>query len=241
MNCALWLNKHKIYRASEIPENLDAASLRGYFLAGSLIDWLRANGGDEYAEKLSQLSPDDEALNQKLAAIFGGDPLPVKALGSECNVPSVTTSQTVLQSSSCLSSYPISSLPQSFESADNSWKTQQTGSFGSFEFGSHLQWAWLFTMLAQGHGSFTFGSFTSFHEWEWEWLLRLFGGYGSFGSFYFGSFGNLTFNWLSEFFGSFSPNAFFPDLSELDEYDRIMLETLMNCPLDRFGYGIHNI
>lgn len=232
MNCALWLNRRKIFHASEIHENLDIASLRGYFLAGSLVEWLRANGGEEYAERLSELSPDDAELNRKLAEVFGGEPLPVKALGSEGDTPPVAAAQAALPPSSGLSSYPLFSF---FGSVGGSRQ------LGSFETGSYSHRKWLFALLARGYGSFTFGSFASFHEWEWEWLYKLFGGYGSFGSFSFGSFGSLSINWLSEFFGSFSPNAFFPNLPELDEYDRIMLETLMNCPLDRFGYGIHNI
>lgn len=238
MNCALWLNKRKIRRASEIPENLDVASLRGYYLAGSLLEWLRANGGEEYAEKLSELSPDDTRLNEKLAAVFESEPLPVKALGSECDVPSITTVPTAISMTSSRSSYTSVSF---FENIGNSWRFLQTGAFGSFEVGSYSQWAWLFSLFAGSYGSFTIGSFTSFHEWEWEWIYRLFGGYSSFDSFYFGSFGSLTLNWMSGFFGSFTPFADIPKLRELDEYDRIMLETLMNCPLDRFGYGIHNI
>ena len=104
-------------------------------------------------------------------------------------------------------------------------------------------------------GSFLFGS--GFHEWEWEWeqffssffntsfrfgsgisarlaFLRSFGSY-RFGSYNFGSFKGT---------GSFSA-ANLPELPEflrnLDEYDRIMLMSLYGCPLNQFGYGIHNI
>ena len=82
MNCALWLNKHKIYSAVEIADNLDIAALRGYFLAGSLVEWLCENGGAEYAKKLSRISPDDSRLNEKLAEVFGGKPLPAKSFGN---------------------------------------------------------------------------------------------------------------------------------------------------------------
>lgn len=230
MTCALWLNRCKVYRASEISENLDVASLRGYFLAGSLVEWLRANGGEEYANELSRLSPDDGELNEKLAAVFGGEPLPAKPLGAGDELPFVAAEPTA-PFSSAMSSHPLSSFTESFSI---SWQFTPTGSFGSFS-------ERLFALFSREYGSFGLGSRTSFHEWEWEWLYKLFGGYGSFGSFSFGSFGSFTINWLNEFFGSFSPNASFPILPELDEYDRIMLETLLNCPLDRFGYGIHNI
>lgn len=241
VNCALWLNKRKVFRACDIPNNLDIAALRGYFLAGSLAKWLRANGGEKYAERLSKLSPDDAELNEKLAAVFGGEALPVKALGAENDAPTAAAPAPSV-SSFTLSSYPLSSYPLSsyFGSVGSLRRFLTAGSFGSFWAGSFSQWEQFFAMLSRGYGSFSFTSFASFHEWEWEWLYRLFG-YDSFGSFSFGSFGSLTMAWFDEFFGSFSPNAFLPKLPELDEYDRILLETLMNCPLDRFGYGIHNI
>lgn len=222
MKCALWLNRKKVHNASEIPENLDIASLRGYFLAGSLIDWLNENGGEKYAAALDGIAADDERLNDKLAKAFGGVPLPVKALDGS--------------------------------GAENSPVKGTVGSFALGSFGSFNRWEWLLRLLSSGSfGSFSLGSF---HEWEWEWLYRLFFGgsfnYGSFGSFgqwerfykKFGSFGSFNFGSFSLDFinglGSFMPLDF-ARLSELDEYDRIMLETLMICPLDRFGYGIHNI
>lgn len=226
VKCALWLNRKKVRHASEIPENLDIASLRGYFLAGSLIEWLNENGGEEYAAALSEVSADDEKLNEKLALAFGGEPLPAKALDG-----------TGAESS------PVNS-PES---------SPTRGSYGSF--GSFGRWEWLMKLLSGG----SFGSFSagSYHEWEWEWLYRMFSGgsfvSGSFGSFgqwerffkLFGSFGpfgfgSFSFGFINGLFGSFAPLD--PGkFSELDEYDRIMLETLMMCPLDRFGYGIHNI
>lgn len=241
MNCALWLNKHKIHHASEIAENLDVASLRGYFLAGSLTEWLNANGGEEYAKRLSKLSPDDGKLNEKLARVFGGKPLPSKSLGAE-SILAVGTDSTEKVSSFAVNGGSMSYAKlSSFGSFWELWSGQQAGSFGSFAFGSYSQWAWLFERFAKGYGSFFFGSFTSYHEWEWEWLFRFFtGGYGSFGSFGLMGFGSLS----AELFGSFPSFSDIADLSELpelDEYDRIMFETLMMCPLDRFGYGIHNI
>lgn len=96
------------------------------------------------------------------------------------------------------------------------------------------EWEWLFNLYKSG--SFSFGSFTSFHEWEW--LFKMFRS----GSFTGGSFGLDSF-WRSGYPSSFDSfyMPFTGDITVLDEYDRIMLETLMRCPLDRFGYGIHNI
>ena len=255
MNCALWLNKRKVLNACEIAENLDVASLRGYFLAGSLVKWLRTHGGEKYAEKLEQLSEDDERLNDKLAEIFGGKPLPVKTFGA-------SDSEEVPEKGH---EFPSGASHGSFEfisygSGSFSY-TQFTsfgiirelfrnsgGSFGSFKFGSFYgftEWERLFRLFSQSGGSFvygsfgSFGSFAGFSEWEWEWLFRLFS--QSYGSFGYGSFGSFPVEFLNELFGSFPLSAELSKLSALDEYDRIMLETLMKCPLDSFGYGIHNI
>ncbi len=203
MKCALWLNRKKVQRASEIPDNLDIASLRGYFLAGSLIEWLNENGGEEYAGALKGISADDERLNDKLVEAFGGEPLPAKPLDGTYS--------------------------------ENSSETRSKSSFTSGSFGSFGGWEWLFGSLSKG----SFGSFYagSFHEWEWEWLYRLFLGNGSFTG---GSFGGSSFTAANGLFGSLAPLDI-KRFDELDEYDRIMLKTLALCPLDRFGYGIHNI
>lgn len=248
MNCALWLNKRKIRHASEISENIDIAALRGYFLAGSLEKWLRENGGEQYAEKLAAISPDDGRLNEKLAEIFGDATAPQIRLTSAEDEPR---------------GVPVTPAPPTSGSymrffGSGSAAYRMPGSLGSFGIGGSFGgFSELLKMLQSGRfgsgGSFMFGSFTttSFHEWEWEWLLRLFGGYGSFGA---ASFGFSSFDiWRVLFggYGSFghigsgsfaAAEAFCADkLPFLDEYDRIMLETLMICPLDRFGYGIHNI
>lgn len=279
MNCALWLNRRKVRRASEIPENLDVASLaslRGYFLAGSLSEWLLENGGERYAKRLEGLSPDDPALNEKLAAVFGckadfGKALsPVPREGVKAQTPSPAYSNSV---SSFTSSLPSSFTPRnSFrftEFGSGSFSYEMLMSFGGFWeflgklglFGSFSPTSWSFTSFGKFHewewewlfelykrwqgGSFTFTtwSFGSFHRWEWEWLLRLYG--GSFVSTSFSSFGKGfgsfdVFGILSKNLGSFELRKFLENL-KLDEYDRIMFETLMMCPLDRFGYGIHNI
>ena len=277
MNCALWLNKQKVQNASKIHENLDVASLRGYFLAGSLIEWLRENGGEEYAEKLSKISADDPELNQKIAKIFGGRPIRSKPMLTASDKPSGRSyAQPQDASGSAISSYRMPSSwalglvhygsgfgsLSSFSylklsSFSEFWKFLQslgTGSFGSFSLGSYSQWEWLFALFARSYGSFNIGSFTSFHEWEWEWLFRLFtSGGGSFSMSGLGSFYMRFWSGLFENFGSFSGFGSFGSFTGfvgfadplqfpvLDEYDRIMLETLMRCPLDSFGYGVHNI
>lgn len=279
VNCALWLNKRKIRHASEIPENLDLASLaslRGYFLAGSLSEWLSENGGERYAKRLAELSPDDPALNEKLAAVFGGKTDLGKAdfgkalssaprEGVQAQTPSPAPS-------SFTGSFPSSFAPRSsfrFTEFGNGsfsyeWLTSfgyggfweflgKIGSFTSWRFGSfgkfhEWEWEWLFELYKRwqsGSFAFTTWSFGSFHQWEWEWLLRFFGSSGSFTLTSFSSFGAGfgsfdLFGIFNKNMGSFELRKFLETLT-LDEYDRIMFETLMFCPLDRFGYGIHNI
>lgn len=277
MNCALWLNKRKIRRASEIPENLDVASLRGYFLAGSLLDWLLENGGERYAKRLKRLSPDDPALNEKLAAVFGGEAdLGETDLGKALSSTPREGSQTQGGFTGSFPSGPAGSFsPRSsfrfteFGSGSFSyeWLTsfggfweflEKLGLFGSFSltswsFGSfgkfhEWEWEWLFELYKRWQGgSFALSTlmFGSFRQWEWEWLLRFFGSAGSFSLTSFSSFGAGfgsfdVFGILSKNLGSFELRKFLENL-KLDEYDRIMFETLMMCPLDRFGYGIHNI
>lgn len=342
MDCALWLNRRKIFTAAEISGNLDVASLRGYLLAGTLIEWLDEHGGKRYAAMLSKLSPDDEKLGEKIAEIFGASSAPYKELKGETapDIPQNAPPLPDISPSSLLSSYPIGSAGSynyaaisSFGSFWNyltessgayylssfaagsggsfeweQWLSQlfgygsfSMGSFGSFSFS---QWEWLYKLLF-GYGSFTtvsyeFGSF-GFSQWEWEWLFKLLYGYGSFTAESFSSGGFSQWEWLYKLlygYGSFTAESFssgsfsqwewlykllfgygsfslesllslFKNYGSfawgsfgffggsgsfgsyntvkqepgffLDEYDLIMLRTLANCPLDRFGYGIHNI
>ncbi|MDE7229376.1 MAG: hypothetical protein K2N56_02745 [Oscillospiraceae bacterium] len=277
MDCALWLNKRKIFTAAEISGNLDVASLRGYLLAGTLIEWLNEHGGKRYAARLSKLSPDDEHLNEKIAEIFGAKPSPFKELnGGSANAAADLPEAPDTNISSLyafLSSYPIGSAGSynyaalsSFGSFQGFFEFVESSGYSrfgsvSYSFGSYGQWEWLFRLL-YGYGSFSansfsFGSFSfgSLNQWEWEWLFRLLYSYGSFSanSFSFGSFGlerllkMLFANRGSFGYGSFGSMGFpinlhaDPNAAFLDEYDLIMLQTLASCPLDRFGYGIHNI
>lgn len=239
MDCSLWLNRKKINSAAQISDNLDVASLRGYFLAGSLIEWLEEHGGKKYAANLSKLSHDDPALNEKIAEIFNGNPLPVKQLDG---TSSKKNTWVKVQNVSGISSFK---MPNSFKFMNSSFAT---GSYsGSFEFGSFLAY------LSERFGSFNITSFlgTSFSEWEWEWLWEYLRGYSS-GSFVSSSFSltslpTTSFSQWERFYEMFA--NFSGDWSSftetipfgMDEYDFIMFKTLMICPLDRFGYGIHII
>lgn len=57
-----------------IIDNFDLAAVRGYFLGGSLSEWLREHGGTVYADRLDKLrtlDPQDPQLNDRLAEVFG--------------------------------------------------------------------------------------------------------------------------------------------------------------------------
>ncbi|MCL2694246.1 MAG: hypothetical protein FWE60_03980 [Oscillospiraceae bacterium] len=69
-NCCLWLNGIKIRHAEDIKHNFDIASLRGYFMGGSLAAWLYANGGSEEALRLEKTQGQAE-LNKRLEFAFG--------------------------------------------------------------------------------------------------------------------------------------------------------------------------
>lgn len=74
MDCCLWLNRKKISNAAEIIDNFDLAAVRGYFLGGSLSEWLREHGGTVYADRLDKLrtlDPQDPQLNDRLVEVFG--------------------------------------------------------------------------------------------------------------------------------------------------------------------------
>lgn len=235
MDCCLWLNRKKISNAAEIIDNFDLAAVRGYFLGGSLSEWLREHGGTVYAnrlDKLRTLDPQDPQLNDRLAEVFGVNAGAVTEVFCG-NVPNYGGSR-------CGSFGSFSG---------GSW----CGS-GSFNFGSYGVFQG--SGLGIGSGGLTaLGSYRfSLWEWEWEWRFAgrgsfrgSFGSLGSFGSYRFGSGSYLlgsfgSFPWGS-FSGSFGAGSFggfgSGGFITADEYDRIMYECLRKCPLNCYGYGIH--
>lgn len=262
MDCALWLNRRKVYSAKEIRENFDAASLFGYFAAGSLVEWLREHGGADYADKLERLSPDDPDIIGKIAAVFDGKSVGYKTPGGADKGASGAVSGGQCSFHGKIGSAGAFSALKNGSFGMGSGALGSFGTSGALGFGSGRLF-WLGGSFWRG--SFAFGS--GFYEWEWEWerlfgsfskgsftfgsgyaaLLALLKKYGSFGSFGFGSFGTGSFGSFSfDLFGGIKNGSFIgrklPDfLANLDEYDRIMLISLYGCPLNRFGYGIHNI
>ena len=248
MDCSLWLNRKKINTAAQIPDNLDVASLRGYYLAGSLVEWLYEHGGGEYAEKLSALDHNDECLNEKITQIFNGTPIASKPLDGAFDNNKVADGR-------------VSRGAESSFRMPNSFRFTNLSSFSSYEFGSRgvtsfSEFAsFLAYLRGMRGGSFAVTSFfsTSFSEHEWEWLWEFLRGYTS-GSFVSTSFSASSFSQTGSFLSLWGNSKL--SLSDLqgewgsfdkwkslgiDEYDFIMFKTLMICPLDRFGYGIHII
>ena len=259
LDCAIWLNRKKIFTADEISANFDIAAIRGYFLGGSLIKWLCAHNGQAYADKLALLDENDPALNDKLTEIF---------TQKQCNAPVHKADEQLIRAIDAMRG-----LPAAASSGSNS--TSGSYRFGTFnKFGSYWSGSFNYALLASGsfnYGSFSYGSFRRTWQWEWEWRYGSFrtssfrsnsfslagiGGsyrYGA-GSFSYGSFGYGSFGYS---FGSYRLMPFglgfdigsyrgfplggsFRPISS-DEYDEIMFRTLNMCPLDRFGYGIHLI
>lgn len=229
MDCCLWLNRKKISSAAEIIDNFDLAAVRGYFLGGSLSEWLREHGGTVYADRLDKLrtlDPQDPQLNDRLVEVFGVSAGAVTEVFCG-NVPDNGGSR-------C----------GSFGSFSGGFR----GGSGSFNFGSYGVFQG--SGLGIGSGGLTaLGSYRfSLWEWEWEWRFAGRGSFrGSFGSYRFGSGSYLlgsfgSFPWGS-FSGSFGAGSFggfgSSGFITADEYDRIMYECLRKCPLNCYGYGIH--
>lgn len=241
LDCCLWLNRKKISNAAEIIDNFDLAAIRGYFLGGSLSEWLREHNGAIYADMLDDLDPQDIHFNDKLAAVFGKSAGDINELF--CGAPQEDCGQ-------CGSF--VARTPDGSFKPGSGWA--YFGGFGSFpshgSFGNSGSYG--------GLGSFgVLGSFNKFRLWEWEWEWRFGGNLGSFrrGSFSFGSYQFGSGSYLLEVFqrlGSFSGSWGFGSYSGIpgsfggswagfsgDEYARIMYECLKKCPLNCFGYGIH--
>lgn len=241
MDCAIWLGRKKIFSADDIADNFDIAAVRGYFLAGSLVRWLNAHGGADYAEQLEQLDPADPALNDKLAAVFGQECLSAAVHTTDENL--VRAINAIRSGNHSPSSANTSVGSYSFGFASRYGSLAQI-SGGSFGYGS-------LSYSSFGYGA-AGGSFVKTWQWEWEWRFGSFrraGIGGSFAATYAGSFNFSSFGYMP--FGSFAaalPSSYkgiplygsFRSLTA-NEYDEIMYRCLAMCPLNRFGYGIHNI
>lgn len=244
MDCSLWFGRCRINNASEITEHFDMAALRGYFLGGSLAEWLREHGGEEQAGRLETIDPSDPELDLRLAQVFGvAAPASLQVFSGAENVRDV----------------PAAGSYNGSMTAFGSGLAWNSGSFAGSYFGSYAG-SYYGSFSGSYSGSYV-GSFTKFSLWEWEWEWRFgssfhrsYGSFGSFsgtswrgGSFFAGSFLGGSFMLGGSFtglgayaLGSF-PMGYGSFAITADEYDRIMYECLRRCPLDCFGYGIHII
>ena len=239
LDCCLWLNRKKISNAAEIIDTFDLAAVRGYFLGGSLSEWLREHGGTVYADRLDKLrtlDPQDPQLNDRLAEVFGVSARAVTEVFCG-NAP---------DNGACAGNNGGSRCG-SFGSFSGGFR----GGSGSFNFGSYGVFQG--SGLGIGSGGLTaLGSYRfSLWEWEWEWRFAgrgsfrgSFGSLGSYrfgsGSYLLGSFGSFPWGSFSGSFGAGSFGGFGSGGSiTADEYDRIMYECLRKCPLNCYGYGIH--
>ena len=194
MKCALWLNRRRVFSAEEIPASFDLASLRGYFLAGSLIPWLCDNGGAAFAEKLRGLSADAPALNERLTEVFCG------VLPEPCRPQPAPTA-------------PFTGEAERAEGAQGPCSfggSQGAGALGSYGVPGSF---WQSAASYRGFGSLTWESLQALGSWHtatsykgfgsmtWERLERAFG--GSWSAAAFGSFGALGGSWSAAAFGSF--------------------------------------
>ena len=84
----LWLSKRKISDARDIPAAFDLSSLRGYFLGGSLVPWLKSHGGAAAAAIL-EANGDYADINALLLYAFDLVPtLPAIIVTKRKTVPS---------------------------------------------------------------------------------------------------------------------------------------------------------
>lgn len=230
MDCALWLGRKKIFSADEICSNFNIAAIRGYFLGGSLVAWLRTHGGDEYAEKLEALDASSSDLNDRLTAIFTQkttNDVPVHRADEQLIRTIDTLRNGAMTEKSVESSFGAGSFSFGFVSEHQGSFSTAYSTTGSFSASGSFRWNLFGGSFYYGsfgaqnrYGSFNTGSYSlsSFRstswswEWEWEWYLGSFrknrAGFGSFSgsSFVVGSF-------LYNSFGSFSGASSMRDFS----------------------------
>lgn len=145
LNCSycLWLNSKKIYNASEIKDNFDLKSLRGYLLGGSLINWLKCNFGEDIAEYLNNVFiPESGNVDEILEYAFGIRKNP-PAINNE-------TVNSNLEYRFLNTDYNHSSFSQRFSSGMTSGIAGSYNIFGSYKTGSFLY-------FGSGYGSNNIG------------------------------------------------------------------------------------
>lgn len=229
MDCALWLNRRKIFSADEISAYFDIAAIRGYFLGGSLCTWLAEHGGEMYIDALSALDPADPCLNDRLTEIFTQkkNTVPVhradeQLINAVDHFRNGEAPAAISETCSYNGSFNSNSTAGSSFANAMGFGSFKYGSFG-FNFGSFANKYGSFRNVLNyssfGYGSYNYGSFSrsSFRLWEWEWDWRWYLGSFRSGSFRYGSFSGVagagsyrlgSFNYGSFAHGSFNYRQF---------------------------------
>lgn len=225
MKCALWLCRRRVFSAEEIPASFDLAALRGYFLAGSLIEWLEDNGGGQYAKSLRELSENDPALNEKIEKIFCGN---IQAKKPDAQ-NSAKQAAPFVGNTVCNQALPRTA-GTSFGSSF--WLSTSYKGFGSMRFernfGSFAQWIYSgssgYAASYKGFGSAQFGRlFGAFGQWSYGGSFGFATSYKGFGSAHFEKiFGSFGFTTSYKGFGSAQYKHMYGSLSD-SSFDRAQL------------------
>ncbi len=254
-NWYLLLNGRKIYNIRQLRENFDTQFIKGYFLGGSLIKWLRDIGEDDIADRISSADMNDD-IGKQLEFAFGV-------------VPDIKSSPTSLKEiESIVNSYPVnekgnaapsdSVIKGSFKSAAVRTGMLPAGpfeallaasdisrgisSYNSAITGQALNSSFNAVISGSGLGRHTlngfYGSFSgSSGSYSGKIISSLNSGSGKTGSFgSFGGYGNI---WMFSGEGSFRYSENGVSITA-EEYQRTLIN-LSSCPLNAYGYGINLI
>lgn len=216
----LWLNGRKISNSADIVTNYDSEALRGYFLGGILVRWLKMAGDNAAAEKVASIDINGD-IDAALAIAFGLIDKPLKTFQPvTAESPAITEPTFALQNSFNMQQPTASSftaatsftapIPISFTAASLS----SFGALASTSFSTALS-----TSFSTFGGSFT-GSFamsTSFSD--------------VYSSFISGSFRAAV--------QQIEPvKTAVQEEKALTPQQKVLIN-LSSEPLNRFGYGIH--
>ncbi len=252
----LWLFEKKAYTLKDVTDNFDTDSLSAYFLAGSLVRWLKNIGEDEIADLVGRINRKGDIARQ-LRRCFGLENSEIKA---DFPVPDYAFEYHPFDFScqGCGETAPrtqygsFSSNHGSYPGSFGSYRSAVSSAYGSNITGSYLTSGLLFGGYGSGYSNIFLagGSFSAFFSSGAAGSFTI----GSFGyGFGFGygrgsgsiSYGSLTGSYsYGRPFGRTASGSFIIDLAGTqiteEEYKRTMIN-LSSCPMNERGYGIHLI
>lgn len=259
MKYCLWLYEKKAYSLNDVIENFDTDSLSAYFLAGSLVRWLKDIGEEKIAELVGRINRQGDIARQ-LRSCFGLEDGEKRDCGADFPTPHYAleyhpfefSAISASNSSDASGSFFGGSFPGSFSTGSGSYITgfgSYNSGIGSFraDFGSFGG-----TSYFSGYGSgyknifFGAGSFAVLFSSGISGSFRLGSGFGfgygfgrGMGSGGSGSLNIGSYSYRRTASGSFVINAAGTQITE-EEYRRTMIN-LSSCPMNERGYGIHLI